>query len=592
MAQLKVTNIYLHRFKRYKDKVFDLPEGFCLLAGGNNSGKSSFMQAFALWEFCKSIITIEKGDDAIYKNSKKSRQGVGINGEDFLPLNIPSLKHLWTNLKFNVEDEDDGYTLWIEVRWENLDSKEKRHLRFSLSLANERLFVRVTKSNVESGEVIPRAAYIPPFAGILNKEPYHTKAMRSRLIGQGLSGSVMRNTLLDLYKENIKERARIKGDRQRILASDLTRLRSKDRWEHLLEITRRLFNIELIVQDFNEDFNSYINVEYWKGEYNDRRTKFEKYNKFNRRDIMVEGSGFLQMLNVLSLSVDPGYNIVFLDEPDAHLHPTLQFELMNELEVLSDKYKKQIFFATHSTELIASRTPNEIMKFENGRAKLLTEESQKIALITGLGVEFSPLLHRLQRTRKIVFVESDSDENTLKIIAKSIGKTIGDEVVFWPWTGKHSERLHLFNQLKRELGDIKGISLRDRDGQDFNSVSDDMFDKENSGCEKNGLKPLTWRYRYIESYLLCPKSISIATDKNVEDVLNDIRTWSGMDLSNISYDKIFPIIKNLETKEIVSEGNDSICNKYGISKYDIARNMIDDEVHVDIKNVIEKINTL
>lgn len=376
MEKLSIKEIELHRFKRYKQKIIETPDGFCLLAGSNNSGKSTFMQAFALWEFCKSVIQLEQGIDGLLNENLGKKQGVGVNGEDFLPLNLPSLKHLWTNLKIAPEEDSqgnkevDGYTLWIEVKWKNETLNRNRHLRFSLSLANERLFIKTTKSNISVSELIPKIAYIPPFAGILNREPYHTKAMRARLVGQGLSGSVMRNTLLELYQANQEERERLKGDSDRISKSDLIALRKNDRWEHLIEVMRDLFQIELIIHDFNEDYHSFIKAEYWKGAYNENRTKFIKYTGFNRRDIMVEGSGFLQLLNVLSLALDPSYQVIFLDEPDAHLHPKLQFELLNELNTLAIKYEKQILFATHSTELIASQIPEKILKFENGKVAL------------------------------------------------------------------------------------------------------------------------------------------------------------------------------------------------------------------------------
>lgn len=346
LDKLTINEIELHRFKRYRQKTIKTPDGFCLLAGSNNSGKSTFMQAFALWEFCKSVIQLEQGDDALIDENIGKKQGVGVNGEDFLPISIPSLKHLWTNLRVTREKdnkgskEPDGYTLWIEVKWKNETINQDRHLRFSLSLANERLFIKTTKSNVTASESIPKIAYIPPFAGILNREPYHTKAVRAKLIGQGLSGSVMRNTLLELYQVNQKERERLKGDLERISKLDLSNLRKNDRWEHLLDVMRELFQVELIVHDFNEDYHSSIKAEYWKGRYNEKRTKFIKHPGFNRRDIMVEGSGLLQLLNVLSLSLDPSYQIVFLDEPDAHLHPTLQFALLKELNVLAEKYEK------------------------------------------------------------------------------------------------------------------------------------------------------------------------------------------------------------------------------------------------------------
>ncbi|MBS0298572.1 MAG: AAA family ATPase [Proteobacteria bacterium] len=593
-----IKEIELHRFKRYRDKTISTPEGFCLLAGSNNSGKSTFMQAFALWEFCKSVIYLEHGLNGLLNEYIGKKQGVGVNGEDFLPLNIPSLKHLWTNLKINPEQdqkgnkERDGYTLWLEVRWQNSSLVPLRHLRFSLSLANERLFVKTTKSNITTTEILPKIAYIPPFAGILNREPFHTKAMRARLVGQGLSGSVMRNTLLELYNINQNERRVYKGAGNRIPKQKLEQLRNEDRWEHLIEIMRRLFEIELTVDDFNQDYHSYIRVEYWKGKYNKNGTKFEKHNGFNRRDIMVEGSGFLQLLNVLSLALDPSYQVIFLDEPDAHLHPSLQFALLEELNKLANKYGKQILFATHSTELIASQEPQNIMKFEEGKVKILTEESQKISLITGLGSEFSPQLHQLQRTKKVLFVENESDAEIIKILAGIIGTLIPNDVVVWPWPGKHVERQHLFNQLKREISGLKGLSIRDRDSQPIQTVTESLIDNANNGCDKDGLLARTWRFRYIDTYLLSPSSIARAANVPETEVINDAKMISGVDLSCYNSANIPLALQELPSKTILIESEQCLTKKYKISKYDIAKNMTIPEIHVDIKKIIEQILSL
>jgi energy-coupling factor transporter ATP-binding protein EcfA2 len=594
LEKISIKEIELHRFKRYREKIIEAPEGFCLLAGSNNSGKSTFMQAFALWEFCKSIIQLEQGLDGLLNEYIGKKQGVGVNAEDFLPLNIPSLKHLWTNLRIAPEadnsgnKEPDGYTLWLEVKWKNETLDSDRYLRFSLSLANERLFIKTTRSNITQLELLPKVAYIPPFAGIHNREPYHTKAMRARLIGQGLSGSVMRNTLLELYKENQKERERLRGDLDRIPRQDLEDLRKNDRWEHLLEVMRALFQIELVVHDFNEDYHSYIKAEYWKGSYNKNKTKFTKRTGFNRRDIMVEGSGFLQLLNVLSLALDPLYHVIFLDEPDAHLHPSLQFDLLKELNILASKYDKQILFATHSTELIASQPPERILNFENGKVKLLKENFQKIALITGLGSEFSPQLHQLQRTKKVVFVENSSDSDSLKRVASILGTPIPEDIVFWLWPGKHTERQHLFNQLKREISGLKGLSLRDRDNQDFNTITKTLVDKSNTGCDKDGLSARTWRYRYIETYLLSSSAIARAAKVEEKVVIEDARAL-GIDLSAFTITEILPGLQDFSSKLLLTEGNDCLTKKYKISKYDVVDSMCSSEIHQDFKEIISQI---
>ncbi len=66
--------------------------------------------------------------------------GLGLGDDESSPINVPSLKHLWTNLKTQKTSEPDGYTLKIRCDWQM--DQGSRHLEFGLSLANDRLFVK------------------------------------------------------------------------------------------------------------------------------------------------------------------------------------------------------------------------------------------------------------------------------------------------------------------------------------------------------------------------------------------------------------------------------------------------------------------
>ena len=56
-----IGKIAIQNFKRFKDSTeFSLrPEGVTFLAGGNNSGKSTLLQALAVWDFARSAVEIE-----------------------------------------------------------------------------------------------------------------------------------------------------------------------------------------------------------------------------------------------------------------------------------------------------------------------------------------------------------------------------------------------------------------------------------------------------------------------------------------------------------------------------------------------------
>ncbi|EJW0401156.1 AAA family ATPase, partial [Escherichia coli] len=136
-----IKKVELKKFKKYKNSTIQLNDELSLLVGGNNSGKSSLLQAMATWQFCKTLLEIEKGRVSWTENA--TNQGVGLGIVDFTPMFIPSLSHLWTNLKSQKQTEDDGYTLKIKLFWDDILKNEK-FLEIGLSLANDRLFIKNT----------------------------------------------------------------------------------------------------------------------------------------------------------------------------------------------------------------------------------------------------------------------------------------------------------------------------------------------------------------------------------------------------------------------------------------------------------------
>ncbi|MEQ6331456.1 AAA family ATPase [Pseudomonas chengduensis] len=214
---MKINSITLHRFKKYRDKEIPLKEGLSLVAGANNSGKTTILQAFAVWEFCKTVLEMEKGPKSIRHGY--TGQGLGIGPDDFIVLNIPTPKHLWTNLNPQKDGEGDGYTLWIKIDWCN--NQENRHIKFGLSLANDRIFIKTLSSNLQDGEDVPNITYIPPFAGITTKEQKATLAQQRKLIGQGLPGATIRSVLLELHNKNQEKRTLLKDGEGRIKRAQL-----------------------------------------------------------------------------------------------------------------------------------------------------------------------------------------------------------------------------------------------------------------------------------------------------------------------------------------------------------------------------------
>jgi predicted ATPase len=517
-------SIGFQKFKQFSNvNIPLLDKGVTFVAGGNNSGKSTLLQGLAVWEFCHAVIEAERGPGAFFLGSRHS--GIGMSYDEFSPINIPSLRHLWTNLyPQKTQADQDGYTIRISCSWKL--NETPKILEFGLALANDRLFIKTTNTNLTNGDRVPRLAYLPSFAGITNRETRLPRPIQRRKIGEGLAGSVLRNILLNLQQRNSQERIKLRANRTKLTDIDLRNLRNTDPWELLQQVLRTTFNTELIVAPFKEEYHSYITIEVAKGDV--KGYKLTRFPSYKNRDLMVEGSGFLQWLSVYALATDPEIDILLLDEPDAHLHCSLQELLISKLIELTNKTQKQVLIATHSTEVLKRSSPERILELSCNRPpRYLTTENQKVGLLSGLGTAYAPRIDAIMRTKHLLFVEGDFDYTVLKKITQKLGKMWPNEWIEWVNKAGHKERKHLFLALEEEITDLKAISIRDRDDIPINSVGDLLEDKSIDKCPVN-LTCKLWRRRNIESYLIWPQAIADTACISLQEVEKRLQEQFGI----------------------------------------------------------------
>ena len=572
---LWISKVTLRRFKQFKDAEILLKPGVSLAAGANNSGKSSMLHALAVWEFCRTATLMERGPAGILPDATQ-RQGFGLGDDEFSPINVPSLKHLWSNLKTAKTPQDsDGYTLSITCAWQSPSGE--RHLGFSLALANDRLFIKVSESNLSGSDMTPVCGYLPPFAGIAAREERVGGAIRRRRIGEGLAGAVLRNLLLDMHQANTLRRSELKAGRRKILDADLKRLREEDPWELLQQTLRTIFKAEIQMDDFAEDYHSYIKAEVVKGDVDGY--KLTRYPNYTARDLMVEGSGLMQWLSVYALAVTPDVNVLMFDEPDAHLHPSLQMQLVSSLTKLAEKTDKQLLIATHSAEILKRASPSYILHIKPGGAKYLNEEYQKVGLLEGLGSDYAPRFDRVRTAKRVLFVEGTSDLAILKLLAVKLGEEWNDSWVEWVTTASQKERRLLWQAMCDEFGAVKAISLRDRDDEAIGSVGACLEDKSFSKFEDSGFLARKWRRRYIESYLIWPEAISATTGLPLEEVESRLTDKFALSLGPTFTDKCAPgTLLDLRGKEVLAE--------FGVSAIDVAKEMPVQAICEDVREFI------
>jgi predicted ATPase len=583
-----ITRVTFHRFKQFSDQSFDLHPGISLLGGGNNSGKSTILHGLAVWEFCRTAIEMERGPATFLAGG--SGQGLGLGDDEFSPINVPTLKHLWTNLKTQKTIEADGYTLKIGCEWPH--NGTSRRLEFGLALSNDRLFVKTTDSNLAIGEPIPRFAYLPPFAGITARETRQTGAIRRRRIGEGLAGAVLRNILLDMEDRNTTERRRLRGDRSKISDADLANLRNTDPWELLQQNLRSTFSAELLISPFREEYHSYLQVEVVKGTVDGYKIK--RHQGYNKRDLMVEGSGFLQWLSVFALATTPEIDVLLLDEPDAHLHSSLQEQLLDSLLRVVEATNKQILVATHSTEILRNAEPSDILhvRGDGKGGKYLQEEGRKVDLLAGLGSEYAPRVDKAKKTKRILFVEGRTDLPILKELAKTIGVEWPKSWTEWRTPATQKERRHLYLELKKEIPDLVALSLRDRDDEPAETVGSDLVD--HTAPSDGSFHARRWRRRYIESYLIWPPAIASATGLSEDDVNRSLTDNHGISIgAGFTDSKPPPAHLDARAKGILREGGSTpVLGQFDAGPLDVAKHIEASAVCDDIRTFLAELVAL
>ncbi len=455
-----IRRLVLRRFKRFDEVEFRFP-GHVVLAGPNNTGKTTVLQAIAAWDLAFSRWRQVNGTgkprrygDGFYKWAPIARQAFSA-----VPLRVLDL--LWrekttaTPIEIEIQDES-GWTVAMQLRY---DSTEQMSVRPTAATRGEALY-----------EAKLAAVYIPPMTGLVTEEPLYARQERlDALLGQGRPGEILRNLLVLAHQQ-------------------------VETWRGLEDSIHRLFGYTILPPD---DSGPVILAEY------------RAAPKAPRLDIASAGSGFQQVLMLLTLLLTRTGATLLFDEPDAHLHVILQDAIYGELRAYAAKSNSQLILATHSEVIIDAVDPGELCALLGTKPTLLGSTEERKKLIRSLRVLSNTDVMLAQLAPGILYVEGYTDLEILRAWAKTLDHPalpLLTTRLFWQksagdarrggqgFTSRaHYETLHFVRR------DLPGLEILDRDG------NPNLPDKEVVG---EGLQRIRWRRYEIESYLIHPEGLA------------------------------------------------------------------------------------
>lgn len=585
-----ISRVRMVRFKRFADQTFDLSGGPVLLAGPNNSGKTTLLHAISAWNLALKRWLAERGESG----GKKRRISVVLDEFTALPLREMNLLWLNRHTARRVPDQKQPKPapIYVEVA-----TAKGRHLEESLTIefmyANEKLvYIRPVKGPDEKDhleiENIPPFAksvnvvHVPAFSGIGTQEPRHAVGIQNKLVGEGKPGEIVRNLLLEIWEASNK-RAQQKP------------------WSDLNADIERLFQCELLPPEFS-DARPYVVCEY--------RPKANPANLAARRpklDIANAGSGFHQVLLLLSFFYARQTSVLLLDEPDAHLHFILQREIFDHLRSVAQRRSCQLIIATHAEVLLQDTEPQQIVSFIGQSPRRLVRPTDKQNLQDALRRLNALDLLQADHVGAVLYVEDESDYKILREWANLLQHRALQFLQFpyvHPLRGKGNldeEGKRHFQCLRLAKPDIKGLCVVDRD-----SIASGP-----PGGMPAGLDLRQWGRYEIENYLLLPELLKrfvrgnggiplpssgglfqnagTVGDQVAEETLID-REFAANFPAGLDYLKDTQVLRDLKASDFIV----NLLNKTSspLAKRDLfmlAKLMQPDEIHPEIKATLDAI---
>ena len=491
-----ITKVKVEFFKKFQTTSFELG-GDIVLAGPNNSGKTTLLQSVVVWN-----LALQRWQAEHAESSKaKQRTGVPVSRNDFTAVPLREMNLLWFGRDTGYsEGEKEGAKagqpkLVAVTLYGKAEQGGEWNLTVTIRYANkEQIYVKLADDQGNPVTEIPPGAkdvvivHVPPFSGIGAEETGLQLGYQNRVVGQGKPGDILRNLLLEVYRTD-KEK-------------------SSGLWRALAEDVWKLFGYRLKEPQYSEATDPFIRIEYTQGT---ERTAF---------DVASAGSGFHQVLTLLGFFYARPASVLLLDEPDAHLHVILQRQVYDLLRSVARRRQCQLLVSTHSEIILEDTGAEQILSFY-GPPHRLAIDTHRDQVREALKRLSSLDILAAENNQNILYVEDEADFKILAAFARVRNHKFAKFAAtpfFYPIHGRNvsEARAHFFG-LKAIRPQIKGVLLLDGDNRN-------LPEREISA---DNLTILRWKRYEIENYLLHPSALLRFVEGPEPDLLSNARRKNG-----------------------------------------------------------------
>lgn len=461
--------IEIENFKRFGEKQRIELDHPAVLIGPNNCGKTSAIQALALWSQA-----VKTWYDVRKDSSAKERTATPMNRLNIVAVPVQRTRFYWHNTAVRSGNKDIPLTITVGIEFNG--QQVRLPMRFR-NQGDELVYCTPDESVIADLGLLQYAAGINvellyPMSGLETEEPILQPGRIDVLLGQGQTAQVLRNLCL-------------------MVAKDVP-----DDWTRIVALMNRLFNVTLDTPQ--ETTRGAIEMRY------------KQPGVREALDVSSSGRGFQQMLLIFAYLYSHKRSILLVDEPDAHLEILRQKQVYVLLREIASENHSQVVMVTHSEVILDEALDNNLTLLMDGKADDLARKPEIRNSLKHFGAE-----HYIKARERgyVLYVEGGTDVDMLRALAERLQHpvtSIWDERINSFYVQNNHPDTSLDSELERVEGGfgipprdhfkglcnllptLKGLAILDNDG------------RNRPDTEEGRLTFTYWRRYEAENYFVTP----------------------------------------------------------------------------------------
>lgn len=473
----------IQNFKRFGDRQRIELDHPAVLIGPNNCGKTSAIQAIALWSQA-----IRTWHDSKGKAPPKERTSTSLNRLNIVAVPVPRTRYFWHNTVVRTGNTETRLLITLGVLHEN--KVEPVTMRFR-NQGDELIYCTPDEATLAKPELIETAARLNvellyPMSGLETEEPILQPGRIDVLLGQGQTAQVLRNLCLLVCKQ------------------------APEDWKRIAGLMQRLFMVEL--GNPTETVRGSIDLHY------------RQMHVREPLDVALAGRGFQQMLLIFAYLYSHRRSVLLIDEPDAHLEILRQKQVYVLLREIAAENESQVVLVTHSEVILEESLDHNLTLLLAGQADDLAAKTEIGNALKHYGAE-----HYLRARQRgyVLYLEGGTDIEILRALARRLGHPVAevwDERINAFYVQDNYPDPDLDSQLERVEGGfgvtpkkhffairdmvpgLAGLAILDNDG------------KGRQDSEEGGLQIVYWSRYEGENYFITPDVLRAFVAKQYQDM--------------------------------------------------------------------------